>query len=170
MTSGCEYSIAVRAYDEEDKLIGSSQTIYEYTDWNVASDTVLTSNKTVADLNINGGNLKLNGYTLTVKGNVYLTSSTLYVDQGKLYISGNFNMSSTNGSYGNGSLTMNKAEDYICVNGDFLAYSYYASTLTDGIIEVKGNFEQKKAYYGYSNNFAPSGDHKVILSGRGVQK
>ena len=65
---------------------------------------------------------------------------------------------------------MNKAEDYICVNGDFLAYSYYASTLTDGIIEVKGNFEQKKAYYGYSNNFAPSGDHKVILSGRGVQK
>ena len=170
LTSGCEYSIAVRAYDEEDKLIGSSQTIYEYTDWNVASDTVLTSNKTVADLNINGGNLKLNGYTLTVKGNVYLTSSTLYVDQGKLYVSGNFNMSSTNGSYGNCSLTMNKAEDYICVNGDFLAYSYYASTLTDGIIEVKGNFEQKKAYYGYSNNFAPSGDHKVILSGRGVQK
>ena len=169
MTSGCEYSIAVRAYDEEDKLIGSSQTIYEYTDWNVASDTVLTSNKTVADLNINGGNLKLNGYTLTVKGNVYLTSSTLYVDQGKLYISGNFNMSSTNGSNGNGSLTMNKAEDYICVNGDFLAYSYYASTLTDGIIEVKGNFEQKKAYYGYSNNFAPSGDHKVILSGERQQ-
>ena len=169
LTSGCEYSIAVRAYDEEDKLIGSSQTIYEYTDWNVASDTVLTSNKTVADLNINGGNLKLNGYTLTVKGNVYLTSSTLYVDQGKLYVSGNFNMSSTNGSYGNCSLTMNKAEDYICVNGDFLAYSYYASTLTDGIIEVKGNFEQKKAYYGYSNNFAPSGDHKVILSGERQQ-
>ena len=41
LTSGCEYSIAVRAYDEEDKLIGSSQTIYEYTDWNAASDTVL---------------------------------------------------------------------------------------------------------------------------------
>ena len=64
---------------------------------------------------------------------------------------------------------MSNAEDYICVNGDFLAYSYYASsTLTDGTIEVKGNFNQKRA--NYANNFAPSGKHKVVLSGRGIQK
>ena len=127
----------------------------------------LTSNKTVADLNVSG-NLNLNGYTLTVTGDAYLTSSTLFVNRGKMYVNGNFNMSSTNGNYGSGSLNMSNAEDYICVNGDFLAYSYYASsTLTDGTLEVKGDFTQK--YYGYTNNFAPSGNHKVILSGEGLQ-
>ena len=168
LTSGCEYSITVRAYDVDDKLVGVSEAIYAYTDWNVTSDVTLTSNKTVADLNISG-NLDLNGYILTVAGDVYLTESDIYVNRGKMYVSGNFNMSSTNGNYGSGYLNMSNAEDYICVNGDFLAYSYYAgSTLTDGTIEVKGSFNQKRA--NYANNFAPGGKHKVILSGRGIQK
>ena len=65
---------------------------------------------------------------------------------------------------------MANPEDYICVNGNFLAYSYHSNTaLTAGIIEVKGDFTQKYSY-GYSDNFAPSGDHKVILSGKNVQK
>ena len=64
---------------------------------------------------------------------------------------------------------MTNPEDYICVNGNFLAYSYYSNTnLTDGIIEVKGDFTQKYSY-GYSDNFAPSINHKVILSGEGLQ-
>ena len=167
LTGGCEYSIAVRAYDEAGEIVGVSDAIYAYTDWNIISDVTLTSNKTVADLNVSG-NLNLNGYTLTVTGDAYLTSSTLFVNRGKMYVNGNFNMSSTNGNYGNGSLNMSNAEDYICVNGDFLAYSYYASsTLTDGTLEVKGDFTQK--YYGYTNNFAPSGNHKVVLSGEGLQ-
>ena len=112
-------------------------------------------------------------YTLnddvSIGGNVYLTGGTLALNGHKLYVSGNFNMSRTNESHGNGCLTMNNPEDYICVNGDFLAYSYYANTnLTDGIIEVKGDFTQK--YYGYSNNFAPSGNHRVVLSGTRLQK
>ena len=168
LTGGCEYSIAIRAYDANGELIGVSDTIYAYTDWNITSDVTLTSNKTVADLNI-GGNLNLNGYTLTVTGDAYLTSLTLFVNRGKMYVNGNFNMSSTNGNCGYGSLNVSSAEDYICVNGDFLAYSYYASTLTDGIIEVKGDFAEKKYYYGNANNFAPSGNHKVILSGEGLQ-
>ena len=167
LTGGCEYSIAVRAYDEAGEIVGVSDAIYAYTDWNIISDVTLTSNKTVADLNVSG-NLNLNGYTLTVTGDAYLTSSTLFVNRGKMYVNGNFNMSSTNGNCGYGYLNMSNAEDYICVNGDFLAYSYYASsTLTDGTLEVKGDFTQK--YYGYTNNFAPSGNHKVILSGEGLQ-
>ena len=169
LTGGCEYSIAVRAYDEVGEIVGVSDAIYAYTDWNIISDVTLTSNKTVADLNVSG-NLNLNGYTLTVTGDVYLTSSTLFVNRGKMYVNGNFNMSSTNGNCGYGYLNMSNAEDYICVNGDFLAYSYSSNTLTDGIIEVKGDFTQKKYYYGYTNNFAPSGNHKVVLSGRGIQK
>ena len=167
LTGGCEYSIAVRAYDEAGEIVGVSDAIYAYTDWNIISDVTLTSNKTVADLNVSG-NLNLNGYTLTVTGDAYLTSSTLFVNRGKMYVNGNFNMSSTNGNCGYGYLNMSNAEDYICVNGDFLAYSYYASsTLTDGTLEVKGDFTQK--YYGYTNNFAPSGNHKVVLSGEGLQ-
>lgn len=169
LTGGCEYSIAVRAYDEVGEIVGVSDAIYAYTDWNIISDVTLTSNKTVADLNVSG-NLNLNGYTLTVTGDAYLTSSTLFVNRGKMYVNGNFNMSSTNGNCGYGYLNMSNAEDYICVNGDFLAYSYSSNTLTDGIIEVKGDFTQKKYYYGYTNNFAPSGNHKVVLSGRGIQK
>lgn len=113
-------------------------------------------------------------YTLTdnlsIGGTVYLTGGTLQLNGHRLNVGGSFNMSSTNGNYGSGKLNMSNAEDYICVNGNFLAYSYYASTLTDGIIEVKGDFVQKKYYYGYTTNFAPSGNHKVILSGNGVQK
>ena len=87
LTGGCEYSIAVRAYDAAGELVGISDAIYAYTDWNITSDVTLTSNKTVADLNI-GGNLNLNGYTLTVTGDAYLTSSTLFVNRGKMYVNG----------------------------------------------------------------------------------
>ena len=68
---------------------------------------------------------------------------------------------------------MTNAEDYICVNGDFFVNTYYCeSKLTNGIIEVKSNFTQR--YYDYRNyylsNFAPSENHKVILSGGKLQK
>ena len=106
---------------------------------------------------------------LTVGGNVYLTGGTFKPNGHKLLVEGDFNMSSTNGNNGNSYINMSNPEDYISVNGNFLAYSYYASTLTDGIIEVKGDFTQRKYNYGYSNNFAPSGNHKVILSGEGLQ-
>ena len=119
-------------------------------------------------LYLNGGTLNLNGHTLTVKGNVYLSNAYLNVNKGKMYADRNFNMSYTNGSGGSGYLTMTNAEDYICVNGDLYVASYYNySSLTNGTIEVKGNFTQK--HTSYPNNFVPSGNHKVILSGEGLQ-
>ncbi len=146
--------------------------------WN--HDIWICENRTLSEdleiggtLYLNNGTLNLNGHTLSVKGNIYLNGGNCYlnVNKGKLYVDGNFNMCQSNGNYGYGYLTMTNAEDYVCVNGDFYVYTYYASSkLTNGTIEVKGNFTQKMYPYGYANNFAPSGSHKVILSGGKLQK
>ena len=107
---------------------------------------------------------------ISIGGTVYLTAGTLKLDGHKLIVNGDFNMSRADGNYSYVYLNMTNPMDYICVNGNFLAYSYHSNTaLTAGIIEVKGDFTQKYSY-GYSDNFAPSGDHKVILSGKNVQK
>ena len=149
------------------KLYNTDSTLLNVTNLYICSTTVFADNAWNSDANF------AENYTisddLSIGGTVYLTGGTLKLNGHRLNVNGNFNMSSTNGNYGYGCLNMSNAEDYICVNGDFLAYSYYASsTLTDGTLEVKGDFTQK--YYGYTNNFAPSGNHKVILSGRGIQK
>lgn len=174
LTGGSEYGIAVYAYDIDGNVIGMSNTEYFYTNWNVSGDTVLTSDRIVSNLYINGGTLNLNGYSLTVKGDVYLSAGGNYayinVNKGKLYVDGSFNMRRTDGGLGEGYLLMTNAEDYICVNGDFYVYSYRNyNKLTDGTIEVKGNFTQRYHSNYHTDNFAPSGNHKVILSGEGLQ-
>lgn len=172
LDGGCEYGISVCAYDIDDNIIGMSDNEYFYTSWNILGDTVLTSDKIVSDLYVNAGTLNLNGHTLTVQGNVYLgtgsSSTYLNVNKGKLYVDGNFNMSRTNGSGSYGYLTMTNSEDYVFVNGDFCANNAYSNGgMTDGTIEIKGNFTQK--HYSYPDNFNPSGNHKVILSGENLQ-
>ena len=172
LTSGNEYGIAVYAYDVDGNVIGMSNTEYYSTNWSISGDTVLTSDKIVPNLYINSGTLNLNGHTLTVKGNVYLgaTGNRAYlnINNGKLYADGNFNMCRTNGGYGEGYLTMTSPEDYICVNGNFYVYTYYNySNLTDGTIEIKGNFTQRQ--YSYENNFNPGGNHRFLLSGESIQ-
>lgn len=167
-------------YNTETKITNGSNiyvpTSMKFADnaWN--HDIWICENRTLSEdleiggtLYLNGGTLNLNGHTLTVKGNVYLSNAYINVNKGKLYADGNFNMSYTNGSGGSGYLTMTNAEDYICVNGNLYIASYYDySKLTNGTIEVKGNFTQK--HISYPNNFVPSGNHKVILSGGKLQK
>ena len=70
-------------------------------------------------------------------------------------------------AYGNESyarLQMTKEDDFVKVNRNFVMYSRYDHNglLTNGILEVKGNFNQ---YSGNGNNFYATGDHKVVLSG-----
>ncbi len=169
-------------YNTESKVTNSSRIILAGTfadnAWN--HDIWLNENRTLTDdieiggnLYLNGNTLDLNGNTLTVKGDVYISAGGGYtylnVNKGKVYVDGNFNMSGTTGNTSEGYLIMKNAEDYICVNGNFYVYSYHNyGTMTNGVIEVKGDFTQK--YYNYKDNFAPSGEHKVILSGEKIQK
>jgi len=74
---------------------------------------------------------------------------------------------------------MTNSADYILVHGDFVMDSKYGhngiydgATLSDGILEVKGNFTQLSSYsgpYATEKNFYTKNNHKVILSGDGEQ-
>lgn len=178
--SSGEHKYQVYACDASGKVIDKSNSITVNTqyidDWNITSDTKLTSDKTVSNLNIARGTLDLNGYTLTVKGNVYLGTSSvityLNINKGKLYVDGNFNISTSNGTGNYGVLQMLNVDDYVLVKGNFLARGYYSSegNLTAGTLEVKGDFAQWR--YGNSgnyDNFCATGTHKVILSGDKLQ-
>lgn len=172
LKSASEYFIKVSAYDENGVLAVSSDEICAYTNLTVSSNYTLTDDIKAANVNIDSGTLNLNGHTMTVTGNVWVSrsNSTAYlsINKGKLYVNGDFNLCHANKEYSHGYLTMQNAEDYVCVGGDFYINTYYScSTLTAGTLELKGNFTQK--FYGYSNNFYASGTHKVILSGEGLQ-
>ena len=70
-----------------------------------------------------------------------------------------------------GILTMGNEIDYVLVKGDFITQSSYSTgtRLSAGVMELKGNFEQK--INGEYDNFAPTGTHKVVVSGEtGVQE
>ena len=96
-------------------------------------------------------------------GNAYVN-----INKGRLNILGDFNLCHANKNYSYGYLTMQNAEDYVCVGGNMYVRSCYDySMLTAGTLEIKGDFAQKIG--SYSNNFYASGTHKVILSGEGLQ-
>ena len=148
-------------------LYNTSSAITNVTNLYIASTAKFADGKWNNDINF-GENYSLND-DLTVGGNVYLTGGTFKPNGHKLLVEGDFNMSRTDGSYCHSYLNMTNANDYIGVSGSFIVYSYSSNTdLIDGVIGVKGDFIQK--YYGYKNNFAPDGNHKVILNGTGVQK
>ncbi|MDE6592071.1 MAG: PKD domain-containing protein [Oscillospiraceae bacterium] len=165
-------------YNTESKITNGSRMILAgtFADNAWSNDICLNENRTLTEdieigggLYLNGGTLNLNGHTLTVNGDMYVSYATLNINKGKVYVDGNFGLSTSSGGTSGGYLTMTNAEDYICVNGDFLVYSSSAyNTLTSGTVEIKGNFTQRSYYH--AHNFAPSGEHKVILSGEKIQK
>ena len=93
------------------------------------------------DMIIEGGDLELNGHTLHIKGNLTIK---------------------------NGTLTMKRAKDYLIVDGDISITTVYnySERLTNGTLEVKGNFNID--YYSYS--FVSSGKHTIVFSGTEEQK
>lgn len=88
------------------------------------------------DLMIKGGSLELNGHKLQVTGNLTIAG---------------------------GVLEMTNAKDYLLVDGNFVTTSNtsHIGKLTDGVLEVKGDFKQSGAV----NSFAASGNHTTIFSG-----
>ena len=170
LESAGEYFIIVKAYGENGNLLLESNELCAHTNLTVSSNYTLTEDLKVSNLYINNGTLNLNGYTLTVDGDVWLASGTLNVNKGKLYVGGNLNLKYSDQNYGYGYLSMQNDEDYVLVNGNMLASSYYGdSKLTAGTLEMKGDFTQKYYNSNYQNNFCCSGSHKVVLSGEGLQ-
>ena len=169
LNGGSEYSIIVNAYTEDGILVGVSNEICLYTDLIIRSNTVLNHNITVENLYINSGTLNVNGYTVTVKNDLGIGDGTLFVNGGKIYVENDFNQKWTNGSYSYGYLKMVNPNDYISVNGNYYCYALqsHEGYLTDGVLEIRGNFTQKK--YSSFQNFYSNGNHKVILSGTGKQ-
>lgn len=133
------------------------------------------------------GTMDLNGHTLTVKGNLIQMDGIMNIGGGKLIVEGGYYLGNpdtmwdeNDGATSTGYLFMTKPGDYVRVDGDFYIswgkpYNYtdhYYSTdslLTDGVLEVKGNFVQKEKADPYASvkkcSFPATGNHRVILSG-----
>ncbi|HPT92066.1 MAG TPA: dockerin type I repeat-containing protein, partial [Acetivibrio sp.] len=112
-----------------------------------------------------GRNLDLNGYKLTVKGNLYHTDGTLIINSGTLEVEGDYIIGTIEGGTVDSILSMSNSRDYVKVHGDFVSNTSSFHNLKAGTLEVKGDFIHKGRY----NGFNQSKDHKVLLSGSGIQ-
>lgn len=136
-----------------------------YEDLTVSSDYVLEENTVVNDLIVENHSMDLNGYQLKVMGNIRHSGGKINFNKGEMLCKGDYTLD------GDGSLVMNNQNDYFCVEGDFTYQSLYdRQSMNAGIIEIKGDFTQKKHSDGNESNFIPTGTHKVILSGSKCQK
>ena len=130
-------------------------------DLDIAENYTLTGDIDVQNLNLRGGTLNLNNHTLTVHGNADFTGGVLYVNKGYLECLGNCSFSNTGCD-----LKMDNVNDYILVNGTFTWNRAYNNYITNGTIELKGDFFDNSNYSYY---FVSHSDNKVILSGNTKQ-
>jgi len=169
LAGGNEYGISVYAYDVDGNIIGMSEELRACTNLTLQQDMTLYEDIIVQNLYLNSGTLNVNGHTITVKNDLGIGSGTLFVNGGRIYVEHTFRQQWTNGNSSHGYLKMTNPDDYICVNGDYYNYAYYGHSgcLTNGTLEVKGNFTQR--CYSSSYNFCASDSHRVILSGEKLQ-
>ena len=123
-----------------------------------------------------GGAMDIKGGNLTVTGNLFETGGTMNIDGGRLTVNGNYTIGyDSSGNFNPaGYLQMTNAADYVLVNGNFSTVSGYnhSGNLTNGTLEVKGDFAQSNSWSWASEsyyNFNATGNHKVLLSGSGTQ-
>lgn len=140
---------------------GIQEEPVEYEDWEVTDDYTLSDNTEVDDLYLYGGILDLNQCSLTVHGDVVIYGGSLVINCGYLNCQGDFRI------YNYSKLVMDQSNDRVLVNGNFGWYGGNSSDITDGIIEIKGDFTDSTNYsYG---SFVTSGNAKVILIGESKQ-
>ncbi|TYQ15580.1 UNVERIFIED_CONTAM: fibronectin type III domain protein [Acetivibrio alkalicellulosi] len=145
----------------------------EIVGWSLTGDQVYNG-----DLYLGGGVLDLNGYQLIINGNLIQSGGTVDVNGGKLHIEGDYRLQTEiedvegNKSYihSNGYLKMTEEGAYVKVEGDFITHSQHShnSYLTEGVLEVLGDFTHR--IHSAQNNFRPTSNHKVVLSGENMQK
>ena len=157
-------------------------TIYE--DWSMPHDLQVTGklahNSGTLDFNGNNlsvtgnhtfsnGVLQIDGQVLTVAGNLTQSGGDLVVGGGTVHICGNYTLTNRSGY-----LTMTDPDDYVLVQGDFFTQSMnHSDRLTAGLLEIKGNFTQRRnSYYAslFRDNFRATEDHRVKFSGDTIQE
>ena len=137
--------------------------------WKLAEDEEIEG-----DLVLLGDTLDLAGHTLTVRGNLIQQNGTISVNGGKLDIKGDYRIQQEEDkaaevSAASSILLMKKPEDRVCVGGDFVTWSTISHNgfLQQGILEVKGDVEQKK--YRKEDNLAMTSESMLRLSGEQKQ-
>ena len=128
------------------------------------------------------GNVSINKGTVNVGGTYYQTNGTLDLNGGKLTITGQYRLQSVGTDktgktvYGStyGVLKMNDADDYMTVGGAFFTQSYYGdgsnyNDLTNGVLELQGNFYEIASNGGSGSNFNAKGSHQVKFTGTAKQ-
>ena len=149
--------------------------------WELKRDLILPGGITIKTLDVGShtvtikgdvtqsGDIYVDTGALNIEGNLLQTSGRMFTDSGKLTVNGDYRIqspNSTNGyTYCSGKLIMTDAKAYVLVKGDFYTQSSQNSTglLTDGVLELKGNFTQISGN-GISNNFKATQNHTTILS------
>ncbi|MCR4673048.1 MAG: Ig-like domain-containing protein [Lachnospiraceae bacterium] len=114
----------------------------------------------------------LYGHKLMVNGSILQSNGSVTINEGTLEAAGDYYIAKLNssGQYvsaSSASLIMKLAGDRVIVGNDMLVYSGSKSTLTDGVLSIKGDFTQigssEKA------NFLCSGNHLTVLDGNELQ-
>ncbi len=155
-----------------DDLCFSTRRIRE--DWRLERDVLL-----YGSLYLESGTIDLNGHTLTVLGDVRQTGGTMFINCGTLEIGGDYIIASTDTPYSNGEveygtsygwLEMVTEADRVTIAKDFVMYSVndHGGYLTNGIMEIGGNFYQKgndAVYTKTTDNFNASDSHVVVFTG-----
>ncbi|MHB1127660.1 MAG: translocation/assembly module TamB domain-containing protein [Bacillota bacterium] len=117
--------------------------------------------KVEGNLSQSGGTLDIDGGTLEVRGDLNQSGGTMDINGGTLAVTGNYNIG------GGGKLEMTSSLDVVRVGGNFFTNSNYdhGPLLTDGMLEIAGNFNQTNAIWGSPSNFRAGQGHKVRLTG-----
>ena len=112
----------------------------------------------LGNFNVSGGTLNLQEGNLTIEENLTQRAGVLKVNGGRLEVKGDYRIQTPqeDGSYRYswGKVQMTNSNDYILVHGDFVMDSYYRhdgynnndAKLSDGVLEIKGNFTQLSTY------------------------
>jgi fibronectin type 3 domain-containing protein len=135
--------------------------VWEY-DFYAREDIILNNDLRVSgDFYLNG-TLNLNGHTLYVQGNFINANGSLTVNSGQLYIDGNYSNKSNGGS-----LNMLNEGDYVLIRGNFYQSAYYScGVLSEGILEIKGNFTHNRINGTNSKgDFISKDNHIIRMSG-----
>ena len=134
----------VSAADNDEATVSGDLTISNafslYEDMHVSGNVTVTS----------GGTLDLKGHTLTVDGNFTLSYGNFTLNGGTLNVGGNAAFYENSSDYSRYFAMTNKA-DRINISGDLTTALRNCHVLSNGEINIEGNWTNKANFYTYYN-------------------